>query len=183
MKSKTSNLFRAILFMVLGILLCCSVINPNSMIDWIISISFLIGGTFLLILSFITMHSFLTETGLSAGFVIALGILFLPALPGGFDIDWMGGISMVMMTIGALFIVESLIGFGQKRSTVSNICILCFGAVAFTLGICLWLIDSFRSYSGLMLGILFILYSIVLIVSIATSKDIMVIDVSKSKEN
>lgn len=178
---KMSTWFKAILFMVLGILLCCSVINPNSMINWIISIAFLLGGTFLLCFSLATLHSLLTDTGISAALVIALGIFFLPALPGSLQIDWMGGISMVMMVVGALFMVESLIGFARKRSLASNLIILIFGAVAFTLGICLWLIESFREYSGLMLGILFILYSVCIMISLITKKDILVIDVSNQK--
>lgn len=179
---KTSNILKSVLFMVLGILLCCSVINPDSLLNWMISITFLVAGAVYIIISFAVAHSFLTDTALSGGLVLALGIFFLPTLPGGQAIYWMGGISMVMMVVGALLLVDALLGLCYRRNITGNVVVLILGAALLTIGLCLWLIEDFRAFAGLMLGIFFIIYSVILLVSLITKKDIMVINVKSTKK-
>lgn len=178
---KTSNILKTVLFMVLGILLCCSVIDPNSLMNWMIAAAFLAGGIVFLLVSFIASHSFLTDSALTGGLLLSLGIFFLPSLPGGQLINWMGGISMIMMVIGALFLVDAILGFAYRRKIAGNVVVLVTGAAVFTIGICLWLIEEFQEFAGLMLGIFFIVYSVMLLVSLVTKKDILVINVKSGK--
>lgn len=179
---KTTNILKSILFMVLGILLCCSVINPNSLLNWMISIAFLVTGAMFLCMSLVAARSLLTDTGLSGGLILALGVFFLPTLPGGMAINWMGGISMVMMVIGALLLVDSFLGFGYHRSNAGNITVCILGAALLAIGLCLWLIEDFRQFAGLMLGIFFIIYAVLLFISIIRKKDIFVINVKSTKK-
>lgn len=180
MKSRTTNILKIVLFLVLGILLCCSVIDPNTMLNWMLSISMLIAGSALLVLSLAVTKSLLTDTGLSGGFLIALGVYMLPSLTGG--INWMSVISIVMMVIGCVFIVDGILGFFTlKNATVRNLVALILGAALFTVGICLWLIEDFRNFAGLMLGIFFILYSVIELISLLTHKDILVIEIKNTK--
>ncbi len=182
MKTKTSNLLKCVLFLVLGILLCCSVIDPNSLLNWIISVAFLVSGAMLLCLSLVAARSLLTDTGLTGGLILALGIFFLPTLPGGMSINWMGGISMIMMVVGAMLLFDAILGFGYHRKAASNIMVLVLGAALFTIGICLWLIEGFRSFAGLMLGIFFIIYAVILFISAIKNKDYFVITVKSTKK-
>ena len=66
--------------MVLGILLCCSVIDPNSLMNWMIAAAFLAGGIVFLLASLVVSHSLMTDSGLMGGLLLALGIFFLPSL-------------------------------------------------------------------------------------------------------
>ena len=174
---KTSNILKTVLFMVLGILLCCSVIDPNSLMNWMIAAAFLAGGIVFLLASLVVSHSLMTDSGLMGGLLLALGIFFLPSLPGGQLINWMGGISMIMMVLGAIFLADSVLGFVYRRKLMGNIVVLITGAAMFTIGICLWLIEEFQDFAGLMLGIFFIVYSVILLSSLVTKKDILVITV------
>ena len=174
---KTSNILKTVVFMVLGILLCCSVIDPNSLINWIISASFLAGGIVFLLASLVVSHSLMTDSGLMGGLLLAIGIFLLPSLLGGQSINWMGGIAMIMMVVGAIFLSDSVLGFVYRRKVMGNIVVLITGAAMFTIGICLWLIEEFQDFAGLMLGIFFIVYSVILLISLVTKKDILVITV------
>lgn len=182
MKSKTSNLLKCIVFLVLGILLCCSVIDPNSLLNWIISVSFLVSGAMFLCMSLVVSRSLLTDTGLTGGLILALGIFFLPSLPGGMSINWMGGISMIMMVVGAILLFDALLGLCYRRKMASNLIVLILGAALFAIGICLWLIADFRAYAGLMLGIFFIIYAVILFISLIQKKDYFVITVKSTKK-
>ena len=84
---------------------------------------------------------------------------------------------MIMMVLGAIFLADSVLGFVYRRKLMGNIVVLITGAAMFTIGICLWLIEEFQDFAGLMLGIFFIVYSVILLISLVTKKDILVITV------
>lgn len=177
---KTSNLLKAILIMVLGILLCISAVNPSEVINWIISVGLLGTGATMIVASFVLMKTLVSDIGLLGTLALAVGVMFLPALPGTIAIDWMRVISMIMMVIGAAFIFDGIVTLILDRKfKATNVIIFSMGAVSFTLGICLWLLDSFRDFAGLMLGIIMLVYSILLLVSIFTDKELVRIDISK----
>lgn len=172
MNTKTQNLMKAIIFMVIGILLCLSVIGVNSFLNWMIAISLIVGGVSLVALSLSAVRTIMTDTGLLGGAVLGLGVYCIPVI-GGFD--FLGIISMIMMVIGALLVVDAVIGFALRRMLLGNTLILISGAAAFSIGICLWLIPDFRKFAGLMLGIFFIAYAIMLLIEATTRKEIIVI--------
>lgn len=181
MKAKTSNILTAVIFMVLGILLCCSVIDPNSLINWMIAIVLIIGGSTLIIVSLVLSLATLSDAGLIGGFLLAFGVFMLPPVTGG--IDWMGAISIVMMVIGCLFLLDAILGFIYTPKEVSrNITVLVLGVALFTIGICLYLVDGFRQYAGLMLGIFFIIYSILAIISIIIKRNLILIEIKRAKK-
>lgn len=165
--------------MVLGILLCCSLINPGDLLNWMIAIALLVAGTAFVILSIVTLKALFTDTGLSGSLLIAVGVAFLPALPGGISIDWMCVIALVMMVVGCAMLLDSILGFSTNRHHSRNAVVLVLGAIFTAIGFCLWFIEEFREFAGLMLGIFFIIYSVLLLVSAITHKDYVVISVKK----
>jgi len=178
---KNSSLIKAIVYLVLGILLCCSVINPDSLLNWMIAIALLIAGTILIVFTIYASRRLLTTNGILGSLLIALGILMIPALPGSFGISWMNGIAMIMMLIGACLLLDPILNllFAKKGNLTSNIIVFILGAISFTLGICLWLIPEFKQFAGLMLGIFFIIYSVLLFISCFSKKDIIVVEIDK----
>ena len=180
-RMKVAKLIKPIIYLVIGVLLCCSVINPDSLLNWFIALALLAGGLGMFILSFMGANAFLTDSGLSGAMLVGLGVCFIPALPGGVTISWMSVIAILMMCAGILFLLDSILGFVNKSAVSRNITILVIGAIAFAVGICLWLIPGFQRFAGLILGIFLIVYGVLLLVSEVTHKNIIIIDVSKKK--
>lgn len=178
---KSNTFWKAVLIIVIGILLCCSIIDPSEMLNWTISIALLVIGVALLAYSIGIMKTFVTDVGLAGALALAIGILFLPALQGGLMINWMSVIAMILMVIGAAFLVDGVVGFILNKRHTRNSIILVLGAVGLTLGLCLWLIPEFRKFAGLMLGIFLICYGILLMVPVFTNKKLE-IKVKKSKK-
>lgn len=180
---KTSNLLKAILIMMLGILLCISAINPSEIINWLISIGLLVAGVTMIVSSLILMRTMLSDIGMFGALALAIGLMFLPCLPGTISIDWMRVISMIMMVVGSVLMVDSVIGLVySKKKRSQNVILLMMGITSFALGICLWLLESFREFAGLMLGIIMLVYSILLLISIFSDKEIVNIDISKREK-
>lgn len=181
MKKQASLLQIAVTY-VIGILLCFSVLNPDSLINWSISITAIAAGAIAIVFSFATTRSLHLGVGGTGCLSLAIGIFFLPSLDGGQNILWMNGISMLMMVYGAAFIVDCVIDLILKKRQSRAWVLGLVGAVSFTIGICLWLIDAFRSFAGLMLGIAMIVYATLSLISLVTAKDMGVIDISDRDE-
>jgi len=181
MSTRTSNILKAIVFLVLGILLCCSIINPSEMLNWMIAISLLIAGTILIASSLALTRALVTDLGVSGGFLVAVGVYMIPSVGGG--IGWDRIIAITMMVIGTIFILDAIIGFFTlKNETVRNVIVLIFGCAIFAIGICLWLISEFTKFAGLMLGIFFIIYSVFSLISLIIKKDLIVVQIKSTKK-
>jgi hypothetical protein len=179
---KKETLIQSIVYIVIGVLLCLSVINFNEMMGWMIGLSLLIAGVLLILISAVSMKSLLTINGLAGSLLVAFGLLFIPNCVPGVGLAYDLIIALIMMTLGALFLVEAFIGIFNKRPTVGTVVLFLFGAAFFTVGMLLWFLPEFRRFAGLMLGIFLIVYGVLIIISAATKKDFIIVEVKKNKK-
>lgn len=179
-KDNLTDVVKAIVYIVLGVLLCCSVIDANTLPNWLVSISLMVAGGVLLLTSIIAFKTLIgTDSGTSGVLLFAVGLFLLPSLPNYQPLNWVWGAALLMMIFGVAYMIEGLLGLVSKRNAAANIFLLIFGAAVFALGICLWLIDDFRQFAGLMLGIMLIVYGTIKLIAILTHKDIYIVHTSK----
>ena len=175
-ENRVSSTLKSIIYIVLGILLCCSIIDADNLPNWLISISMIVSGSAMILVSLILLRSILSDMGSTGTILLGFGIFFLPALPHYQNIQWVWGIALLMMILGCAYFLEGILRILRKDKGMGiNIYLMLFGAAVFALGICLWLIDSFRAYAGLMMGICFIVYGVLYLIGLATHKDILII--------
>ena len=160
--TRASLIVEAVLFLVVGILLCCSV-SLDSLMNMILGIVLLVVATVMLVSRLVAGYSLLSGTGILAAFYGAIGIL---CLIGGF-IQITPVLIMFLIVISSFLLVDSLVRLFRVRWRGKNSALgyseLVVGAAGLTLGLCLWFIDSFRSACNIVLGIIFILVAVVII--------------------
>lgn len=174
MNTKTKNIIRSVLYIVLGILFALSVIDPASMINWMVAVVCLLGGVALLAIEVATNKSLITGNGMMGALLIAFGVFFLPPV-GTLSIDWCGGIALVLICIGLAMTIDAILGLAFKRGLTGNIIKLVIGLVAATFGFLLYFLGEFRKFAGLVLGIVVIVYGVILLVETLTGKTIVVV--------
>lgn len=178
MKNK-STLIRGIIYLVVGILLCVG-ISGNSILGWLLSISLIVGGSALIISGIIIEKTLVGNSGFNGAILLTLGIALMPVDGLGLFNAYFEIIALLMIVLGALYLVDSLIGFIGKRTLVANILMLILGAFLFTFGMLLWFnVGGLKQYASLILGIVFIIYSVLLLVSAFTNKNIFIVKIKK----
>lgn len=178
MKNK-SMLLRGIIYLVLGILLCVGV-SGNQVLGWLVSISLLVGAAALIISGVILEKTLIGNSGFTGGILLTLGLALMPVQGICLFGSYYELISLLMIVLGALYLVDSIVGFVGKRNLVATICLFVIGALLFAFGMLLWFnVGGMKEYASLILGILFIVYSVLLLVAAFSNKDILVIKVKK----
>lgn len=160
--SKTVLLVQAVVLLVVGILLCCSVALDN-IVNVILGVVFLIGGLINVVTCFMEHKSLIRTEGVFGSALIAFGLLcFLDnAIP------LTQFITLFIVVVGAIALVDGLLGLlpQVKRKRVPTIVEAVVGAVLLTLGLCLYFIPDFQRFASIFLGVAFILLSVFLFVS------------------
>ncbi len=178
MKNK-STLISGIIYLVVGILLCVGV-SGNQVLGWLVSISLLVGAAALIISGVILEKTLIGNSGFTGGILLALGLAFMPVDGLCLFVAYYQLISLLMIVLGALYLVDAIVGFVGKRNLIGNITIAVLGALLFTFGMLLWFnVGGMRDYASLILGILFIVYSVLLIISALTNRNILIIKAKK----
>lgn len=176
---KNDLIVNGVVYLVLGILLCIGV-SGNDMIGYLLSVSMLVGAAVLIVANIIQTKSVLGNFGLAGGILLTLGLALFP--PIALFKSYFEVISLAMIVIGALFIADSILGFANKRNTVGYIIILIIGALLFTFGMLLWFnVGDMRRFASLILGIVFIIYAVLLLISALTGKDLVGVTERKKK--
>ncbi len=178
MKNK-SVLLQGILFLVLGILLCVG-ISGNEVLGWLLSISMLVSGAALVTVGAIMEKTLVGNNGYSGAILITLGLALMPVRGLCLFASYFQLISLLMIVIGALYLVDALCGFIGKRALIGNVFMLVLGALLLTFGFLLWFdVGGMMQYASLILGIAFIIYAVLLLVSALSNKNILVIKLKK----
>ncbi len=160
---KTMLLLQGVVLLAIGILLCCSV-SLTKIVNVVLGVALLLGGLVNLLACFMEHKSVIRTEGVFASALIAMGILcFIQNL---FPVDAL--IRMFIIVVGAIALLDGLLGLlpAVNRKKVPTLVEALVGAVLLTLGLCLWFISDFAHYASLVLGIGFILLSILLFVSV-----------------
>lgn len=171
LQKKKIRLLISLLYIVIGILLCCSVIQLNDLPTWIISIFLICASAVLLIFSIVSYSRLISLSGTIGLVTLACGIFLLPPLPCSPLIDWTILISLVLMTLAVGLFLDSVIGFFTDRNNVFCFLFLLLSGFIFSLGICLWIYSLFRKYAGIVIGVFLIMYGIYKIILMLTKKD------------
>ena len=158
----TRQVVVAAVLIVLGILFCVS-IAALDVINVIIGVGFIVAGAVLLVAELVKHKSISTSSGILGGILVAFGVAIIV-------LNWLGALAtllvIALMVIGALYIVDSvlLIAWRDRKNVKGFAVELAIGAVAFTLGMCLWFVPEFGEFANLVFGIILILYGLYLLV-------------------
>lgn len=160
---KSMLLIQAVVLLVIGILLCCSV-SLSQIVNIVLGVAFLLGGLINLIVCFLEHKSVIRTEGVFASALIALGILCF--LGNFLQVDRL--IMMFIIVVGAIALLDGLLGLlpAVHRKRVPTLVESGVGAALLALGLCLWFIPSFARFASLVLGIAFILLAVLLLVSV-----------------
>ena len=166
---KNDLILNGIIYLVIGILLCVGV-SGNDIIGWIFSGTLLVAGACLILASLIKTKAVLSSYGMTGAILITIGLLPPIALfRSYFEL-----ISLMMIVIGALFLLDGVLGLANKRNTVGSLIILITGAILLTFGLLLWFnVGDLRRFASLILGIVLIIYAVLLLVSGFTGKSLV----------
>lgn len=178
MKNK-DQVYQGIIYLIIGILLVIG-ISGNSIIGWILSISLLVCGGLLVILGYVHDYSLIGYYGMSGAVFVTLGLALLP--PIALFSSYFQAISLLMIVVGAFFIVDSIICFASKFAPMFAAIIFVIGALLFTFGMLLWFnVGNMQAYASLILGIVLIVYGGLLLISGITGKVNLARPVRKKK--
>lgn len=162
-KQKALNLVQSILFIIVGILVACSIIQPN-ILNIILAIVLLVLGVFIFIKSATSSKTvnLLLPDGILGIILIGVSIAMFPG-----KIDVISPLTMVLKiaitSTGGLFIIDSIIKFCRKR-TNTGIMELVIGAILLALGLMLLLWDEFGKYLWVISGVLLAVYGVYLLI-------------------
>lgn len=174
MKNK-SLLLEGIIYLVVGILLVVGV-SGNQVIGWILSISLLIGGAAMILAGAIVEKTLSGQSGFSAAILLTFGLILMPVNGLCLFASYFPTLSMLMIVLGAVYLVDSVFGFASKRKLFGNLFILVLGAILFTFGMLLWFnVGGMMQYASLILGIVLICYAALILVAILTHKENLVV--------
>ena len=174
MKNK-SLLLEGIIYLVVGILLVVG-ISGNQVIGWILSIALLIGGAAMIVAGAMVEKTLSGQSGFSAAILLTLGLILMP-VDGLCQFGaYFPALSMLMIVLGAIYLVDGIFGFISKRSLFGTLFVLVLGAVLFTFGMLLWFnVGGMMQYASLILGIVLICYSALIIFAVLAHKENLVV--------
>lgn len=178
MKNK-QTLIQGIIYLVLGILLCVG-ISGNTLLGWLVSVSLLTAGACFIVAGVILEKTFIGGNGYSGAILLTLGLALLPVPAFSLFTGYFQLIALLMIVLGALYLLDSLVGFMNKRFMTANVIMLVLAALLLTFGFLLWFnVGGLQQYASLILGIIFIIYAVLLIVSAITNKKLIVVKLKK----
>ncbi len=156
------NVITAVITIAIGVSFCISFNNATDTINTLMGIVVIVAGCLNIALFIVNNQSLISGAGIWSALLIALGIYFIQEKPANLIINF---IPWILIAMGALFIVDALLGLRRKEGFSSFIIGIIIGVAAFVLGICLVSLESFRNVSALILGIIIVLYGIFQLVS------------------
>ncbi|MBQ7352252.1 MAG: DUF308 domain-containing protein [Clostridia bacterium] len=147
----------AILILILGILLCCSLAMGISGLSVIIGIILLVIGALFLTNSILNKNNGLANPGLGGIAIIAIGMMFIVNKVAGvvfLFIPWF------LFILGLVAIADAFLGkFTREENNIHFVIKLTIGIISFILGLLLMVINGFADYASIILGLLLIVYS------------------------
>ena len=162
-KQKALNLVQAILFIIVGVLVACSIIQQN-IINIILAIVLLVLGVFIFIKSATSSKTvnLLLPDGILGIIIIGVSIAMFAN-----KISIIEPLSMVLKiaitSTGGLFIIDSIVKFCNKRKN-TGIMELVIGAILLALGLMLLLWAEFGQYLWVISGVLLAVYGVYLLI-------------------
>ena len=163
-KQKAYTLVESILFIIIGVLIACSIIQPN-ILNIVMAIFVLILGIFFFTKSVTesSKNSLLLPGGLWGAVLIGVSIaMFANAL------DIISPLSTIIMvgiiSIGALILIDAIIKL-FKNHQKSGISELIIALILIALGLMLLLWAEFRSYLWVIFGVLLAIFGAYLLIT------------------
>ncbi|MDY4857638.1 MAG: hypothetical protein SO232_03270 [Candidatus Onthovivens sp.] len=158
-KQSVYQIVESILLIIVGVLIACSIIQ-QSILEYLLATAILVFGLFLVVRSLLLTRSItlLLPLGILGAVLVGLGIAIFAKYmtPVAILIQI---IIVAITTIGALFIVDSLIRFVRKNYNVA-IAELVIGLILLAFGLMFILWDDFRTYLWVIFGVLLAIYGV-----------------------
>ena len=164
-KQKAYTLVESILFIIIGVLIACSIIQPN-ILNIVMAIFVLILGIFFFTKSVTesSKNSLLLPGGLWGAVLIGVSIAMFANAP----LDIISPLSTIIMvgiiSIGALILIDAIIKL-FKNHQKSGISELIIALILIALGLMLLLWAEFRSYLWVIFGVLLAIFGAYLLIT------------------
>ena len=164
-KQKAYTLVESILFIIVGVLIACSIIQPN-ILNIVMAIFVLILGIFFFTksVSESSKNSLLLPGGLWGAVLIGVSIAMFANAP----LDIISPLSTIIMvgiiSIGALILIDAIIKL-FKNHQKSGISELIIALILIALGLMLLLWAEFRSYLWVIFGVLLAIFGAYLLIT------------------
>ena len=165
-KSKTNivAILEAALFVVIGVMFCCSKAMGEAALSWVIGVSFMLGGVGLWALGLVEKRALFNPEGLLGSLLFAFGLSFGLARLAGI----LFYIAVWPLIIGGSVILLDVIlriALRKDKNALGIAIEAAIGAVSLTLGLCLYLIAEFGQFAAIVLGVMLILYGVFMFVN------------------
>lgn len=155
-KNKAYKIIESIIIFVIGLLFTLSILN-ESFINYIIGAIVIIIGVLLFVKGIVdsSKKSVVLPASILGGCLVALGIAILANYINitGFI---MNSIAIILIAVGALFVIDSIIRFVNKATTLGTFELI-IGLIALTFGI---VFLFWRDYIWIIFGVLLMAYGI-----------------------
>lgn len=156
-KQKALKIAQAIITIVVGILIACSIVN-ESILKYLVGGAIALYGVFMLVKSAYDTKSLVFISGIVGAVLLGIGVSILASYLN--FIDFVGkSIMVAIATIGSLFILDSIIQLCLKHQN-RGITELVIGCVLLALGLCLILIPDFAHYLWVIFGVLLAIFGV-----------------------
>ena len=157
----------AMVLMAVGVLFCVNL--AANVISIVIGVAMCLYGAVQLILLLVDNKSMLCATGLLAGVVIAIGIVFIAKK---LLTVFVSMVPYILLVVGVILVVDSLLGYLARKDihVVMFALELTVGLGCVALGLCLLLVDGFKSSANIVFGVVLIVSSALQLTSLVPAK-------------
>lgn len=156
-KTRALKIIQAILLIVVGILIACSIISQD-FIKYIVGIALVVLGAFDLFRSVYDTKSFIMPIGVIGGVLLGIGIAVM--------CDYVQLIQVLqniifvsLIVLGSLLLIDSIVKLALKR-TNTGITELIIGAILLVIGILFVCIPEMTEYCWVAFGVVLVLYGL-----------------------
>lgn len=158
-KQSVYQIVESILLIIVGVLIACSIIEQN-ILEYLLATAITLFGLFLVIRSLLATKTitFLLPLGILGAVLVGLGVAIFAKYitPVAILIQV---IIIAITTIGAIFIVDSLIRFVKRNYNVA-VAELVIGLILLAFGLMFILWDDFKTYLWVIFGVLLAIYGV-----------------------
>lgn len=169
-KKEIKLLIASAILLVVGILFCFSL--STMIISIIIGSALILMGILFVVSSFINKKNLITTESLIGAALVAFGVLFIWKQLFSVLLDY---IPFLSIAFGIVIIIDGIYREVSSKDTVKFVFELIVGIIAIAFGVCLLIIEGFRQFCSIIVGIVMIIYAIYVIASLfikkTTSKD------------
>lgn len=157
----------ALVLMAVGVLFCLQL--AGNVISIVIGVAMCLYGAVQLVLLLVNHKSMLCATGLLAGVLMAVGIAFIVKK---LLTVFVATVPFILLVVGAILLIDALVGYLARKDlhVVVFALELLVGVACVALGLCLMLVEGFKSWANVVFGVVLIVSAALQLVALMPAK-------------